>query len=326
MRIFVTGASGFIGNKLAWKLADQGHEVHTLVRNRSAVQELAHPRITVFFGDVRSAETIEPAIAGCEQVYHIAGFAKLWARKPQIFYDVNVKGTENVLTLALKHHVKKLVFTSSCAVFGPSLKEPIIEEDPRITAYKNNYDLSKYMAEALVRDYAQRGLYSVIVNPSRVYGPGLQTHSNTITRMVSRAIEGKWVLMPGIRNVVGNYVFIDDVVEGHIQAMKNGLSGERYILGGENVSYSDVISIVKQEIRNARIIPLPVAAVKGWGYIELLKNRITGNDPLFTPESVGRYLQNAAFNCQKAKQQLGYSITGFREGIQQTIVYLKQRA
>ena len=326
MKIFITGASGFIGNKLAWRLAEEGHEINALVRNKAAAQELQHPRIKVFAGDITSPQTVEPAIENCEQVYHIAGFAKLWAKNPAVFYDVNVWGTETILKLSLKYGVKKLVYTSSAAVFGPSLKNPIIENDPRVTAYKNNYDLSKYMAEALVRDYSQKGLFSVIVNPSRVYGPGLETHSNTITRMVRRALAGKFVLMPGIRNVIGNYAFIDDVVSGHIQAMRSGLSGERYILGGENVSYQDVINIVKQEIRNAKIIPLPIAAVKGWGYVELLKNRITGNDPLFTPEAVGRYLQNAALSCQKAKMQLGYHITGFREGLQQTISYLQRSA
>ena len=326
MKIFITGASGFIGNKLAIRLAEQGHEIHALVRSRSAVTGLYHPRISLHYGDITLPSTIGPAIKGCDQVYHVAAFAKLWAKDRKTFFDVNVTGTENVLNAALRHDVKKLVFTSSCAVFGPSLREPIVERDPRITAYTNDYDLSKFMAESLVKDFAQKGLFSVIVNPSRVYGPGLQTHTNTITRMIGRGLQGKWILMPGTRNVVGNYVYIDDVVEGHIMAMRKGLSGERYILGGENISYSQVMHIVRQEIHDIKLVPLPVFAMKGWGYIELLKNRFTGIDPKFTPEAVGRYLQDASFNCQKASQQLGYSITGFRDGVRQTISYLKMTA
>jgi nucleoside-diphosphate-sugar epimerase len=321
MKIFLTGASGFIGNRLALKLAAEGNQVHALVRRKPAGMQ-PNSRITYFQGDITQPETIDEAMKHCEQVYHVAAYAKLWAPKRAVFYDVNVTGTENVLNAAVKQGVAKMVYTSSCAVFGPSLKHPITEADPRITAYDHDYDLSKFIAEGITKEYCKKGLSTVIVSPSRVYGPGLETHTNAITEMLKKCLEGKTVFMPGIPDVVGNYVFIDDVVDGHVKAMNKGLSGERYIIGGENLSYRQVIEIIRQEIKIASLMPLPAPAMKAWGYIQLIKNKLTGQEPIFTPDAVSRYLQNAAFDSHKAKDQLDYKITNFREGIRKTISFL----
>jgi nucleoside-diphosphate-sugar epimerase len=322
MKIFITGASGFIGDHLSKKLADSGHQVHALVRNELPARQ-RHTDIRYFIGDITQPSTIQKAIAGCEQAYHVAGYAKLWAARRKTFYDINVTGTENVFEAALENGVKKVVYTSSCAVFGPSLKTAITESDPRITAFNNDYDLSKILAETSVREFCKKGIESVIVNPSRVYGPGLSTHANMITKMLTQCLRGKFVFMPGVKNVVGNYAYIDDVVQGHINAMEIGKCGERYIVGGENLSYDQVIRIIREEITSAKLIPLPAFAVKAWGYIELLKHRLTGSDPKFTPAAATRYLQNAAFDCSKAINEIGYSITGFRQGISNTINHIK---
>jgi nucleoside-diphosphate-sugar epimerase len=323
MKIFITGASGFIGDRLSKKLADCGHEVHALVRNELPARQ-RHKDILYFKGDITQPATIQEAIEGCEQVYHVAGYAKLWAARRKTFYDINVTGTENVFEAALENGVKKVVFTSSCAVFGPSLKTALTETDPRITAYNNDYDLSKFIAENSVREYCKKGIEAVIVNPSRVYGPGLSTHANMITKMLTQCLRGRFVFMPGIKNVVGNYAYIDDVVQGHINAMAMGKCGERYIIGGENLTYEQVIAIIKHEITNARLIPLPAGAVKVWGYFELLKHKLTGTDPKFTPAAATRYLQNAAFDCSKAVNEIGYTITSFRVGIINTINQIKK--
>ncbi|MET0243835.1 MAG: SDR family NAD(P)-dependent oxidoreductase [Flavitalea sp.] len=317
MKILVTGAGGFIGNRLAETLAAQGHHINAMVRNlpSAAVKD---PNISYIKGDITDHSSVINATTGCDQVYHVAGYAKLWAAERKTFFNVNVTGTENVLKAALSEGVKKVVYTSSCAVFGPSLLTPITENDPRITAYTNDYDLSKLFAESTVKEYCAKGLNAVIVNPSRVYGPGLTTHANMISKLVLKARAGRPVLVPYIKNVIGNYAYIDDVVNGHIRAMLKGRTGERYIVGGENLSYEEVFKIVKEEIPSARLIPLPASAVKLWGNFELLKHRLSGSEPKFTPDAAKRYLQDAAFDCSKAINELGYNITGFREGIRNT--------
>jgi nucleoside-diphosphate-sugar epimerase len=323
MKILITGATGYIGQSLALKLASHEHQVHVLVRNQLSPAVPQHSNVRVFGGDIGDRSSIARAIKGCDRVFHVAGISRLWAKDRSLFYDVNVTGTRNLLQEAMEKGVKKFVYTSSCAVFGPSFKEPISEKDPRMTSFSNDYDLSKFIAECLVKEYSHRGLFAVIVNPSRVYGPGLQTASNPITRLIARSLEGKMVLLPGCKDVLANYAFIGDVVDGHIAAMYKGISGERYILGGENLSYRDVFSIIKEEINSLKMVNLAPSVMKGIGWIELIKHKVTGIEPAFTPAIIDRLTKNAALNCGKALQQLGYQITPFREGVRKTISTLK---
>lgn len=130
--VLITGANGFIGNRLAKKLAADGITVHALIRDKRTAVDLIHPNIKIFYGDITQVESVRKAITGCENVYHIAGYAKLYAKNRDVFYEVNVKGTANVLEQALKAGVKKLVYTSSAAVYGPSLKLPLCENAPEL--------------------------------------------------------------------------------------------------------------------------------------------------------------------------------------------------
>src|SRR5436190_1661841 len=116
MKIMITGATGYIGNRLAWKLAEAGKEVHALVRN-ILVKNLNHPNIKLFKGDINDIDSIRAAMDGCEQVYHVASFTRLWAKPRQIFYKTNVDGTRNMLQVALEKNISHFVYTSSTAVF-----------------------------------------------------------------------------------------------------------------------------------------------------------------------------------------------------------------
>jgi nucleoside-diphosphate-sugar epimerase len=324
MKIMITGATGYIGNRLAWKLAESGNEVHALVRNEN-VRNLNHPNIKLFPGNINDLASIYAAMDGCEQVYHLASFTRLWARPRTIFYQTNVDGTRNILQVAFEKNISRFVYTSSTAVFGHSIHTAMIESDPRTVGFDNDYDLSKCMAEKLVLDFAAKGLHAVIVNPSRVYGPGVESLSNPFDRLIKAILKDRPLIIPGCHNVVANYSYIDDVVNGHILAMKNGRAGERYILGGENISYRQFINGVKENIsfQNAIAVPLPV--MKLAGLLQLLLFYITRRQPSFTPSSVGRLFSNAEFNCNKAIRELNYSITPFRKGIYQTIHHLKNK-
>ncbi len=323
MKIFLTGASGYIGNRLAFELAAQGHTIHALVRNQASARILQHPNIIIFYGDLLNPQSIRQAVASCEQVYHVAGYSKLWARERNCFYDTNVRGTENILEQSLELGVKKLVYTSSCAVFGPSYLSPINENDPRTIGYGNDYDLSKCLAESKVKEYAHQGLFAIIVNPSRVYGAGLPTASNALSSMLLKCLHGHMIFTPACPQVIGNYAYIDDVVRGHILAMQKGISGEQYILGGENISYAELFCLIHQFIRNPRMIPLSPGILKAMGRIQSLINRLTGREPVFTSSIICRYLNNMAVSSSKAIHQLDYRITPFRDGIRNTILKLQ---
>src|SRR5262249_4338267 len=146
-----------------------------------------------------------------------------------------------------------------------SIHTAMIESDPRTVGFDNDYDLSKCMAEKLVVDFAARGLHAVIVNPSRVYGPGIESFSNPFDRLLNAVLKDRPIIIPGCHDVAANYSYIDDVVNGHILAMKHGKPGQRYILGGENISYRQFIDVVKENIplQNAIAVPLPVMKVAG---------------------------------------------------------------
>ena len=326
MNIFITGGTGYIGSLLARKLAERHHTIHALVRNPAAVSHhLIHPAIKLFAGDVGDVESIRTAMRGCQRAFHLAAYARMWARPSDIFFRINVDGTRNVLDAALMENISKLVHTSSTAVFGTSLSCPMSEDDPRTIGFSNDYDLSKCMAEKLVRDYADRGLAALIVNPSRVYGPGNETFSNPFTRIFKRIIDGKIVAVPRCPHVVSNYSYIHDVVRGHVLAMERGRPGQRYILGGENVSYRRFFEIVRQFLPT-RLITIPKPLLKTAGACQLLRHYLTGSTPMFTPSTVNRYYSNTAFSSQKAIDELQYAITPFAEGIRETIEHLKDHA
>lgn len=324
MKILVTGASGYIGNKLAHELAGLGHHVSALVRSSSASDLFHHPNIHVCVGDILDQDSLADAIKGCKQVYHTAAFAKMWDRDPNNFYKINVGGTENILQAALKSGVSKLVYTSSCGVWGPDEHHIYSENDPRITSFDSDYDLSKYLAEKLVREYCYKGLFTVIVNPPRVYGPGLERYSNAINRFIKQILNKKMVPLPWNLNTKANYSFIDDVINGHILAMEKGLGGERYILGGENISYRKLIqTIIAYSQYKPVFIRIPSAIIQAWAWLELGLAKFSNYNPIFTPKLARRIQASKMFDSSKAIRQLGYTITPFEKGIQTTIDHLK---
>jgi nucleoside-diphosphate-sugar epimerase len=224
----------------------------------------------------------------------------------------------------LHHGVKKFVYTSTCAVLGPSYHHPVRENDPRLSAFENDYEISKHCAEELVKEYTHRGLFAVIVCPSRVYGPGRLTNGNPISKMVKNTMKRRLGFVPAAKNILGNYAFIDDVVRGHFLAMEKGLGGEKYILGGENCSYMDLFESIRLHSDNkVRLITIPKFFLKITGGLAYAFSFITGKHQHLTPKTVDRLFQNRAVCCDKAVRQLGYQITPFQKGLQQTIQFLK---
>ena len=325
MKILVTGSSGYIGNKLVNILAEQGNEVHAFDISSSADHLLQHPNICIFKGDILNEESLAKAMNGCEQVYHLAGMVKYWSKNSNIFYRLHVGGTTNVLKTALQLNVQKLVHTSTCGVWTPCNGYIYNENDPNISSFNNDYDLSKFLAEKTVKEYSLKGLFTVIVNPPRIYGPGQHRYSNGVSRFICQLLNNKISPLPWRLEAKGNYAFIDDVVNGHIQAMEKGLNGERYILGGENISYKEFIEIVKRitGVKNLfpRIHPFISCA---WAWIELMRGKFCSHDPMITPHMVKRFEIDKLFDSSKAIRHLGYSITPVEEGIRITIDYLKK--
>jgi nucleoside-diphosphate-sugar epimerase len=326
MKILITGATGYIGYKLAMEAARRNYTVHILVRDLQSPLLPEHRNIIKFKGDITDKGSVITAMTNCDKVMHAAAIAKLSAKDNNIFYSVNVEGTRNMLDAALALGIKKFVFTSSGAVIGPSGKYPMSENDPRITAFENDYEISKHWAEELVKEYCRRGLFAIIVAAPRVYGPGHECNGNTMNVLLKNILSMRLAFVPSCDNVVANYAFVDDVVNGHFLAMEKGLGGEKYILGGENLSYRSFFQTIKQNTgKKIKLIRIPKLLIKLWSFLYMCICSLLKKETHISPKVIDRLAQNRALSSDKAVKQLGYSITPFSEGIQKTILHLKNK-
>ncbi|MEX6686636.1 SDR family oxidoreductase [Danxiaibacter flavus] len=327
MRIFITGATGYIGNNLALRLAREGNTVHALIRSVNKAPLLNHPNIKLFEGDITEPDSLEKAMEGCEQVYHLAAFARVWAKDVSTFYKMNVEATRFVLDAARKCGVQKIVFTSTGGVLGPSGSHPVKEDDARLGNVFNEYEDTKTQAEELCKEYCNKyGMHIVIVNPPRIYGPGIESESNAVTRLTKLYMSGRWKIMPGDGTKTGSYVYIDDIVNGHILAMQRGRSGERYILSGVNASYNEFFDILGDITgKKLKLINLPVWAMMLAGYALMIRTKLTGKAPLLTPKWIKKYFYNWSLSCEKAERELGYTYIPLKEGLQKTVDWIKQQ-
>ena len=325
MKIFITGTTGFIGTNLALKLAKTGHIVHALFRSSQKAARIGHKNIKPFQGDITDRESLVRAMKSCEQVYHLGAFARAWTKDPETYFRVNVGGTRNVIETALSLGIKKMVITSTAGVLGPSNGKPLDEDSIRHSDFLNEYESSKFIMENLIHRYLKSGIQIVIVNPSRVYGPGLLTAPNAATKIIKAYLEGKWRFVPGDGRRVGNYAFIDDVVDGHILAMEKGKSGEKFNLGGINASYSEFFSLLAEVSgKKRRLIKAPVPLLVYASGLLSAATRAFGGSPPITPKWVKKYLFDWAVSSEKARRQLGYPITPLKEGMGKTIEWLRE--
>mgnify|MGYP000872175086 FL=1 len=327
MNCLLTGANGFIGIRLAEELSSGGHTVRCLVRSPDKFRPLSGLNgVTPVIGDLGSVHILEAAARGCDTVFHLAAFAKPWSKDKSLPFRINVTGTENVLKAAHKAGVKRFVFTSSAAVIGPSPGiDPIDEEYPRSVPFFNEYEETKAAAEELVRSYSRDGMECVIVNPTRVYGPGPVNESNSVTSMISMYSRGRWRIIPGDGTCVGNYVLVDDVVRGHIQAALMGKAGHRYILGGDNITFDQFFETLADLTGKRRwLIRFPVSLMTVVARVMEWQAGITGIAPLITAPWVKKYLNHWSLSSRKAREDLGINPVSFAEGAKITLDWLRE--
>jgi farnesol dehydrogenase len=263
---------------------------------------------------------------GCDQVYHLAAYARVWAKDPSTFYKLNVEATKNILDAAKKFNVEKIVFTSTAGVLGPSKGVPVKEDDKRIGNILNEYEETKTKAEELCRRYVEeKGLNIVIVNPPRIYGMGVETESNALTKLVRLYLKGTWRFIPGDGKRIGSYVHVKDVVNGHILAMQKGRSGQRYILSGVNASYNEFFhTLAKVSGKKNKLYNIPVWAMLIAGNLMMLRTKLTGKPPLITAKWIKKYLYDWALSCEKAQGEIGYTYMPLEEGLRETVDGVKR--
>jgi nucleoside-diphosphate-sugar epimerase len=326
--IFVTGATGFIGTKLVNELVQQGHTVHALTRTRSNREGLDHKRVILVQGDIMNRDSLFAGMKGCSHVFHLAAYAKNWAPDPKIFYDQNVIGMRNVFEAAKQTGVQRVVWTSTIVTFGPTPSCVVGDETmPRITQkYYTEYEETKAIAEKEALKMAAEGFPVIIVNPTRVYGPGKLTEGNSVSLMIDQYDQGQVPILLNRGVNIGNYALVDDLVRGHILTMEKGHIGERYIIGGENASLKRFFELVNEVSDKKHFqINLPPKVGLVYGGIQKLVANTFGIYPQITTGWVETFLQDWVYSCAKAERELGYTYTPLKEGIRLTYEWILQQ-
>lgn len=328
--IFITGATGFIGAHLAQRLLEQGHRLKALCRQTSETSHLRHPHVELVQTDLLEPDRLVQAMKGCTQAYHLAALAKANVKDPQQYYNINVTGTMNVLKAARTAGVKRVVLTSTGGVAGPSHGVPVDEEMPRREGFFTAYESSKWLAEEEARAFAAQGHPEVVIcSPCRVYGPGFLNDSNAATLLIKRYLEGTWRFLPGNGDGSGSYVFVEDVAKGLLLAMEHGRNGEKYYLGGENVTYRDFFEAIAEAAGEARkefMVPVPINVMVGAVWAQQKVAEAIGSQPKLTPRWARKYSYDWAVSSAKAANELNYHPQSLREGLTKTIAWLRSEA
>lgn len=309
MTIFVTGATGFVGSAVVRRLLDRNADVRVLVRassNRSNISDLPVDSVV---GDLREPDSLGPALAGCDTLFHVAADYRLWAPRPEEIYRTNVEGTRDLLHAAKAAGVERVVYTSSVATLGlepdgtPATEDTPVALDDMIGHYKR----SKFLAEqSVVQFAAEEKLPIVIVNPSTPIG-ARDVRPTPTGRIIVEAASKR---MPAFVDTGLNVVHVDDVAEGHVLALERGRPGERYVLGGSDMTLAEILAAVaalsghrppRLRLPHGMVVPIAHLA-ELW-----VKLRGSGGEPFVTVDGLKMARKRMYFSSAKAERDLGYT-------------------
>ncbi len=323
-KALVTGAAGFIGSNLSRELLRQGFDVRALVRKESNRRNLEGLGIELAFGDLRDVESLGRALDGCEVLFHTAALYSFWVPQPGVMYEINVKGTENILRAALRKGIKKVVYTSTESTIGIDEKTGLGKEELFASPEEltNHYKRSKFLAERAALQMSQEGLPVVVVNPTAPVGP-YDIKPTPTGRFVLSFLNRK---LPAYVNTGLNLVSVEDVARGHILALEKGRVGERYILGHENLTFREILAMLSwlTGIKPPRV-RIPFFLALAMGYLsEFLVGRVGRKTPWITAEAVKAGKQFRFFDCSKATRELGFNPMPVEEGLEKEVKWFKE--
>jgi dihydroflavonol-4-reductase len=323
MLAFVTGATGFLGSHVARVLGEQGARLRLLVRASSNLKNLQGLDADTVTGDLRDPDSLEKALAGCDTVFHVAADYRLWVRDPQQMYRANVDGTRALLDAARKNAVRRVVYTSSVATIGFTSNGHTADEDSPVSLDDmiGHYKRSKFMAEQIALDAGRSGMHVVTVNPTTPVGE--QDVKPTPTgRIVLDFLKRKF---PAYVETGLNLVDVRQCARGHVSALEHGKSGERYILGGENLTLKQILD------KLAAITGLPSPKVKlpyifafATGVIdETITGRMLNKEPRATVDAVRMGKKMMFATSAKAERELGWKIVPVDDALRRAVVWFR---
>jgi dihydroflavonol-4-reductase len=325
LKAFVTGATGFLGAHLARVLADQGADLRLLVRPSSDLRNIEGLQAERVTGDLRSPATLEKAISGCEVVFHVAADYRLWVRDPEQMYRSNVEGTRTILEVARKNSVRRVVYTSSVATMGFTSSGTVTDEDSPVALGDmiGHYKRSKYLAEQVALEAGRSGQEVVVVNPSTPVGE-MDIKPTPTGRIIVDFLKERF---PAYVDTGLNLVDARECARGHVLALEKGRSGQRYILGGENLTLKQILD------KLAAITGLPSPRVKvpyvmalATGVVdEIVTGRIRGREPRVTIDAVRMGRKKMFVSSGKAERELGWQVVPVDEALWRAVTWFRAK-
>lgn len=319
----VTGANGFVGSAVARCLLNAGHEVRCLVRQGSDRRNLDELPVEIAEGDLRSVQSLKSAVSGCDNLFHVAADYRLWVPNPETMYDINVRGTQALILAAAEAGMKRMIYTSSVATLGANPNGiPANEDTPSsLTSMTGHYKRSKFMAEQIVRQITdEHKLPLVIVNPSTPIGPR-DIKPTPTGRIVLDTICGR---MPAYVNTGLNVAHADDIAYGHLLAYEHGKPGERYILGGEDMTLLQILQTI-DEISGKQIkrFNLPVKLILPAAWLMEKIATVTNVEPRATVDSLQMAKKKMFYSSDKAIRELGYRYRPAAEALEDAMIWFQ---
>lgn len=319
----MTGATGFVGSHVARVLAEQGAELRLLVRSGSNLKNIEGLKAERVVGDLREPASLETAMSGCEVVFHVAADYRLWVRDPQQMYLANVEGTHALLDAARKSGVRRVVYTSSVATMGFTSNGHLADENSPVSLDNmiGPYKRSKFMAEEVAISAGRSGMDVVVVNPTTPVGE--QDIKPTPTgRIVVDFLKKKF---PAYVDTGLNLVDVDVCARGHVAALEKGRSGERYILGSENLTLKQILDKLGAitGLPSPKVeVPYAVALAAG-AVDEIVTGRILGREPRATIEAVRMSRKKMFVSSSKAEQELGWKTVPVDDALRRAVAWFR---
>jgi nucleoside-diphosphate-sugar epimerase len=326
VKVLLTGGTGFLGRRLVEALRPR-HALRLLVRRPQARRDLPG-EVEVAPGDVADAAALERAAAGCEAVVHAAALVKILAPESE-FERTNVGGLENLVAAARAAGARKVVYVSSFIALGPTEGGPggTLDEgaEPRDRPWINAYERTKALADRRARGAIAAGEPWNVVYPGVIYGPGELTEGNIVVRHLLDLAHRRVPALLGRPERRWNYVFVDDVARGIVAVLERAPAGERYVLGGENVTQEDFYRLAAElgaiDVPSRR---MPDGLAKAAGALARGWARLSGTVPKLTPDLVEIYRHDWAYDSWRARRELGYEARSLRAGLTSTFAWLRQ--
>jgi dihydroflavonol-4-reductase len=308
MNVFLTGATGFVGSHVAHAFAAQGARLRLLIRSTSRLDNLEGLSAETVTGDLRNPDTFRSALGDCDVLVHVAADYRLWVRDPQTMYAANVDGTRNLLALARELGVTKAVYTSSVATMGFREDGTIVDENTPVSLDDmiGHYKRSKYLAEQEAIAAAHGGQYVIVLNPTTPIGAN-DIKPTPTGQIVVDFLNRKF---PAYVDTGLNLVDVDEVARMHVVAVERGRPGQRYILGGENLSLKQILdkmSAITGLPSPTMKVPHSVAMAFAF-FDETITGRLRGKEPRATVEAVRMGKKKMFASSAKAERDLGFRI------------------